>query len=345
MEKKDTTTSSGRRVSKRRTTETVLSSLPSTSFAYPSSSSSSTCIHRDFCTPHYWHAFFELLRSCRTTIETLRLYQKHRCVCRDNSTYGLTSDIRARVTRLVIKNEECARSLQTILGELENIRNEEQPMLEAAEESVSTSLVTPTHVYVIFRFHDLTTIGDHFTCSKRRTLNVTTYNDIDTNTVLFQLSLSGGEHETDDASTTNEASNLMCGHNRSLPHYLLNGWYIARRLKTGFAQFLREKRKFWRSLTYLGHYEHPDHDVSYASIVCTHLAEMYTNVCFNVHGNVIYASTSSVDVARRQSPPLDFLPDQTILRVCEHVLANVRRLNNLSPPKVDENETTSTESK
>lgn len=346
------------------TTDTPTCTPISTALAIVGTSSSSSRRSRTTshvaCTLHYWHVFFELLRKCKTTIESLKLCRRHKCLCRPvvvESKVLLLPDLRAKISQLVALNEQCARSLTTILKDLQPSRSicldvSETTLLPSQTgveqwrpPAVSSAAADPLHVYIIFRFNDLTTIGDHFTCSKRRTMTVNSYNDIEANIVLFRLSIIGNSVDDDvedqyDGSTTAtststtttstctyDASNFVCGHNRSVPHYLMRGWYVARRLKSGFAQFMREKRKFWRSLTYLCHYEYAENDVAFASIVCTHLARMYSNFCFNVHGNVIHASTVSLESARRFSRPGteygDFLDDQTVLRVCEHVLNHI----------------------
>lgn len=160
------------------------------------------------------------------------------------------------------------------------------------------------HVYTLFKFYDLSIMNDHFTFSKK---SLQTYKMEDSGEKLVIFVNNTILHPNVGQFARNSNNGLSCNHDKSANHLVIAGWYIARRLKTGFAQFIREKQKYWQNLKYLFHREHPTNTIQLANQLCARLTIRWPSYCFNVQGNIVHMST--VNYTETEYSAERWLPD------------------------------------
>lgn len=158
---------------------------------------------------------------------------------------------------------------------------------------------TVKHVYTIFRFVDLSVIGDHNS----------------SNTAVGSTEC-GEEAQFFEPSGKLIAgingNTLSCGHAKHERHTVAVAWYVARRLQHNFGQFLREKKKYWVALKYVGHYQCGVGTFLLPVRLCDQLSADFPSVCVNVQGNVVHiSSTAGNDCAAAAA--VARLDDQTML--------------------------------
>lgn len=171
-----------------------------------------------------------------------------------------------------------------------------------------TPFAVHSYVYAVFRFEDLSVMRLHNGPWRKFSTNG--------ETSTSGTNSNGGGGGSNTSIVLEQYLSCCCHCTKFKKHVILCGWYVARRLKSGFSQCLREKQKQKKSLTFLKSFEYNGGTISLTNVLCTCLKADFPKFCFNVQGNILYAST--VDIRNLSE---DNLPnDEHVLRLVERIL-------------------------